>query len=49
MNDAGSNNDIDDVGRAPSFKDRVIVAGLGPYALKFDNIFTGAVQNSSVP
>ena len=49
MNDAGSSNDIDDVGRAPSFKDRVIVAGLGPYALKFDNIFTGAVQNSSVP
>ncbi|MBR8464345.1 OprD family outer membrane porin [Campylobacter sp. faydin G-24] len=38
-----------DVG-APVFKDRVIVSGMsGPYALKFDNIFTGAIINQSIP
>ena len=49
MDRAGSKFDRDDVGRAPTFKDRVIFGGLGPYAFKFDNIFTGAISNQSIP
>ena len=36
-------------GRAPQFKDKVVVGGMGPVAHEFDNIFTGAVINQSIP
>nr|WP_314564987.1 OprD family outer membrane porin [uncultured Campylobacter sp.] len=36
-------------GRAPHFKDRVVVGGIGPVAYEFDNIFTGAVINQGIP
>ena len=33
---------------APSFKDRVIVPGAGPVAMKFDNIYTLVLSNQSI-
>ncbi|CAD7288936.1 hypothetical protein LMG7974_01247 [Campylobacter majalis] len=35
-------------GRAPTFKDRVILGGMGNLTLQFDNIYTASVTNKSI-
>ena len=40
--------DSDKDGRAPVFKDRVVLGGVSPYAREFDNIFTIAAINKSI-
>ncbi|CZE46493.1 OprD family outer membrane porin [Campylobacter geochelonis] len=44
-----SNVNTDKNGRAPYFKDKVILAGTGAYGHDFDGVYSVGVKNSSIP